>query len=65
MVCRRVAGMPLPENEEVKIRRKIKYKLPTFANEEDLPKYTAAHFYAALYVQVIIIIINARNSRCR
>jgi len=50
----RVAGMPLPEDEEVNIRNKIRDKLPTFSSEAQYPKYSAAHFHAALYVQAAV-----------
>jgi len=29
-------------------------RLPTFDNAKDVPKFTAAHFHAALYVQAAV-----------
>jgi hypothetical protein len=48
----RVAGTELPEEEELKVHQKIEPRLPGGA--DDFPKYTAAHFYAAMYVQAAI-----------
>lgn len=50
----RKAGRYLPEEEEVKIRSKIKDRLPVFTSESAIPKYTAAHYHAALYVQAAV-----------
>lgn len=48
----RVAGAELPDDEERKIRSNLTQRLPQ--PEEGAPKYTAAHFYAALHVQAAI-----------
>jgi hypothetical protein len=50
----RIAGTELPEDEEVKIRGKIADRLPTFNENGKVPKYTAAHYHAALYVQAAV-----------
>jgi len=50
----RIAGTELPEDEEVKIRGKIADRLPVFKDASGVPKYTAAHYHAALYVQAAI-----------
>mmetsp|Transcript_3119 Transcript_3119/g.7221 ORF Transcript_3119/g.7221 Transcript_3119/m.7221 type:complete len:1718 (+) Transcript_3119:685-5838(+) len=50
----RIAGTELPEDEEVKIRGKIADRLPTFTEGGSVPKYTAAHYHAALYVQAAV-----------
>ena len=50
----RIAGTELPESEEVKVRDSMVDRLPTFASDKDVPKYTAAHFHAALYVQAAV-----------
>lgn len=50
----RIAGTELPEDEEVKIRGRIADRLPTFADGSSVPKYTAAHYHAALYVQAAV-----------
>jgi len=50
----RIAGTELPEDEEVKIRGKIADRLPTFNEGGSVPKYTAAHYHAALYVQAAV-----------
>jgi len=50
----RIAGTELPEDEEVKIRGKIADRLPTFTDGGSVPKYTAAHYHAALYVQAAV-----------
>jgi hypothetical protein len=50
----RKAGRYLPESEELKIRTKLKDRLPVFTDEESVPKYTAAHYHAALYVQAAV-----------
>ncbi|KAK3250718.1 Caveolin-2 [Cymbomonas tetramitiformis] len=50
----RVAGIDVPEEEEMKIRGKIREKLPVFADAASIPKYTAAHYHAALYVQAAV-----------
>ena len=49
----RIAGTVLPQDEEEKIRGKIADRLPSF-KASVLPKYTAAHFHAALYVQAAV-----------
>ena len=49
----RIAGTELPEDEEAKIRGKIADRLPTFS-DGNVPKYTAAHYHAALYVQAAV-----------
>ena len=50
----RIAGTELPESEEVKVRDSMVDRLPTFDNAKDVPKFTAAHFHAALYVQAAV-----------
>ena len=50
----RIAGTELPESEEVKVRDSMVDRLPTFDNAKDFPKFTAAHFHAALYVQAAV-----------
>jgi len=50
----RIAGTELPEDEEVKIRGKIADRLPVFHDGSGVPKYTAAHYHAALYVQAAV-----------
>jgi len=50
----RIAGTELPEDEEVKIRGKIADRLPTLDVAGHVPKYTAAHYHAALYVQAAV-----------
>jgi len=50
----RIAGTILPEDEEVKIRGKIADRLPVFKDGAGVPKYTAAHYHAALYVQAAV-----------
>ena len=50
----RIAGTELPESEEVKVRDSMVDRLPTFASDKDVPKFTAAHFHAALYVQAAV-----------
>eukprot|EP00803_Ostreobium_quekettii_P004182 evm.model.scf_87.7 EVM.evm.TU.scf_87.7 scf_87:110745-119200(-) len=47
----RVAGTQLPEEEEQIIHEKMYTRLP---DDLEFPKYTAAHFYAALYVQAAV-----------
>lgn len=47
----RVAGTQLPENIEQRIHEKMHCRLP---EDVEFPKYTAAHFYAALYVQAAV-----------
>jgi len=49
----RIAGTELPEDEEVKIRGKIADRLP-ITESGSVPKYTAAHYHAALYVQAAV-----------
>ena len=49
----RIAGTVLPQDEEEKIRGRIADRLPSFKSNV-LPKYTAAHFHAALYVQAAV-----------
>jgi len=48
----RIVGTGLPEDEEVKIRGKIADRLPVVST--GWPKYTAAHYHAALYVQAAV-----------
>ena len=50
----RIAGTELPESEEVKVRDSMVDRLPTFDNAKGVPKFTAAHFHAALYVQAAV-----------
>mmetsp|Transcript_3541 Transcript_3541/g.12709 ORF Transcript_3541/g.12709 Transcript_3541/m.12709 type:complete len:1714 (-) Transcript_3541:989-6130(-) len=50
----RIAGTELPEDEEEKIRGKIADRLPVFKDGMGVPKYTAAHYHAALYVQAAV-----------
>jgi len=50
----RIAGTELPEDEEEKIRGKIADRLPVFKDGTGVPKYTAAHYHAALYVQAAV-----------
>lgn len=47
----RVAGAQIPEEIESKIHEKMYTRLP---EDAEFPKYTAAHFYAALYVQAAV-----------
>lgn len=46
------AGAELPEEELLKVHEGLNGKLPP--PDEEFPKYTAAHLYAALYVQAAI-----------
>mmetsp|Transcript_11321 Transcript_11321/g.26831 ORF Transcript_11321/g.26831 Transcript_11321/m.26831 type:complete len:1216 (+) Transcript_11321:1-3648(+) len=46
----RVAGTRLPEEEEEHIHGKMLERLP----DSDFPKYSAAHYHAALYVQAAV-----------
>ena len=50
----RVAGTDLPLEEEEDIRNKIIDRLPTFNEKKGVPKYTAAHVHAALFVQAAV-----------
>jgi hypothetical protein len=49
----RVAGTELPELEEDALVERFSKRLPS--GGEEFPKYTAAHFHAALYVQVVAV----------
>lgn len=51
----RVAGALVPEAEDAKVHQKMYARLPVpSADPQDAPKYTVAHFYAALYVQAAV-----------
>lgn len=49
----RVAGTMVPDAEELKVHAKLHPKLPT-RDAKNPPKYSAAHFYAALHVQAAV-----------
>ncbi|KAF6257951.1 Ion transport protein-domain-containing protein [Scenedesmus sp. NREL 46B-D3] len=51
----RVAGTLVPGGEEDTVHRRLHPRLPLPpADPQDAPKYTVAHFYAALYVQAAV-----------
>jgi hypothetical protein len=51
----RVAGTLVPEGEESKVHKRLYPRLPLPPSDpQDAPKYTVAHFYAALYVQAAV-----------
>jgi hypothetical protein len=51
----RVAGTLVPEGEESKVHKRLYPRLPLPPTDpHDAPKYTVAHFYAALYVQAAV-----------
>jgi hypothetical protein len=56
----RVAGTDVPQDEEIKVHLELYAKLPP--QEGELPKYTAAHFYAALHVQAAVRGFLARHN---
>ncbi|EEH58460.1 voltage-gated ion channel superfamily [Micromonas pusilla CCMP1545] len=49
----RIAGTELPAHAEVKVTNKIQKQLPTLRSGK-VPQYTAAHYYAAMYVQAAV-----------
>jgi hypothetical protein len=50
-----VAGTLVPEGEESKVHKRLYPRLPLPPSDpHDAPKYTVAHFYAALYVQAAV-----------
>lgn len=49
----RIAGTEEPDSEEQKVHQKMHPYLPV-NDPSDPPKYTVAHFYAALYVQAAV-----------
>jgi hypothetical protein len=49
----RVAGTMVPDAEELKVHAKLHPKLPA-RDANNPPKYSAAHFYAALHVQAAV-----------
>lgn len=61
----RVAGTFVPEGEEAKVHRRLHPRLPLPpADPADAPKYTVAHFYAALYVQAAVRGFLRRHALC-
>jgi hypothetical protein len=48
----RVAGTEVPEDEELPVHQRMSGRLPN--SSELCPKYSVAHFYAALHVQAAI-----------
>lgn len=48
----RVAGTEVPEDEELPVHERLAGRLPSSGG--GVPKYTVAHYYAALHVQAAI-----------